>query len=134
MYISNVALRNIAYTCIIISKLDQHKLYTVCNLHTVYSLRWSTLPLAIPYVTLPAPLTSLYLYRIGNLFRGYLISQISCFRKNYTQKTKICMVHTLFLTNSWNFNPVKYNVYPLYGNSKLQCSYYWYYNRIPCMV
>ena len=31
--------------------------------------------------------------------------------KNYTQKTKIYMVHTLFLIDSQKFNPTKYTTY-----------------------
>ena len=36
------------------------------------------------------------------------------FYKNYTQKTKIYMVHNLFLTDSWNFNPTKYMAYTIW--------------------
>ena len=50
-------------------------------------------------------------YRIGGIFRG---EKISRFRKNYTQKTKMYMVHTLFLTDSRNFNPTKYTTYTVY--------------------
>ena len=49
-------------------------------------------------------------YRIGGIFCGYLILQILCFGKIYTQK-KIYTVHTLFLTNLRNFNPKKYTPY-----------------------
>ena len=35
--------------------------------------------------------------------------------KNYTQKTKIYMVHALFLTNSRKFNPAKYTTYTVGG-------------------
>ena len=34
--------------------------------------------------------------------------------KNYTQKTKFYMVHTLFLTDSQNFNPMKYTPYMVF--------------------
>ena len=51
------------------------------------------------------------LYRIGGIFRGENFSRISRFRKNYTQKTKFYMVHTLFLTDSRKFNPAKYTTY-----------------------
>ena len=50
-------------------------------------------------------------YRIGGIFRGENFSRISRFRKNYTQKTKFYMVHTLFLTDSRKFNPAKYTTY-----------------------
>ena len=50
-------------------------------------------------------------YRIGGIFRGEKILQILCFRKNYTQKTKIYMVHTLFLPDLKKFNPTKYTTY-----------------------
>ena len=56
-------------------------------------------------------------YRIGGIFCGEKFSRISCFRKNYTQKTKIYMVHTLFLTDSRNFNPTKYTTYTVYNNT-----------------
>ena len=45
------------------------------------------------------------MYRIGGIFRGEKFSRISHFRKNYTQKTKFYMVHTLFLTIRENLTP-----------------------------
>ena len=53
-------------------------------------------------------------YRIGGRFRREKFSWISRFRKNYTQKTKFYMVHTLFLTDSRKFNPAKYTTYTVY--------------------
>ena len=53
-------------------------------------------------------------YRIGGIFCREKISQILRFRKNYTQKTKIYMVHTLFLTDSRKFNPAKYTTYTVH--------------------
>ena len=50
-------------------------------------------------------------YRIDGIFCGEKFLQISRFRKNYTQKTKFYMAHTLFLTDLQKFNPAKYTTY-----------------------
>ena len=42
----------------------------------------------------------------GKNFREFRVLE-----KNYTQKTKFYMVHTLFLTDSRKFNPAKYTTY-----------------------
>ena len=47
---------------------------------------------------------------MGENFREFCVLE-----KNYTQKTKIYMVHTLFLTNSRKFNPAKYTTYTVSG-------------------
>ena len=43
---------------------------------------------------------------MGKNFREFHVLE-----KNYTQKTKFYMVHTLFLTDSRKFNPAKYTIY-----------------------
>ena len=55
--------------------------------------------------------TVLEIYHIGGMFRGEKFSRILCFRKIIHRKQKIYMVHTLFLTDSQNFNHVKYTTY-----------------------
>ena len=45
--------------------------------------------------------------------RGKIFANFA-FKKNYTQKTKFYMVHTLFLTDSRKFNPAKYTIYTVY--------------------
>ena len=44
------------------------------------------------------------------ILRGKIFANFA-FKKNYTQKTKFYMVHTLFLTDSRKFNPAKYTTY-----------------------
>ena len=58
-------------------------------------------------------------YRIGNIFRRENFSRILRLRKNYTQKTKFYMFHTLFLTNSRKFNPAKYTTYTVTCNTSI---------------
>ena len=52
------------------------------------------------------------MYCIGGIFRGKKISHLE---KIIHRKKLIFMVHTLFLTNSQNFNPVKYTIYTVYA-------------------
>ena len=54
-------------------------------------------------------------YRIGGIFHWEKNLQILHFRKKFTQKTKNYMVHTLFLTDWWKFNPKKYTTYTVYS-------------------
>ena len=58
-------------------------------------------------------------YRIGGIFCGYLISQIS-FLEKIIHRKQIYMVHTLFLTDSWNFNLMKYIPYMVSSLISLQ--------------
>ena len=64
----------------------------------------------------------IFKYRIGGIFRWEKFSRILRFRKNYTQKTKFYMVHTLFLTDSRKFNPVKYTTYTVFFSLSLSLS------------
>ena len=55
-------------------------------------------------------------YGIGGIFHGGKISQNSCFRKNYTQKTKNLYGSHLIFDGFAKFLP--HEIYPLYGNSR----------------
>ena len=54
----------------------------------------------------------------GYIF-GYLISQIS-FLEKIIHRKQIYIVHTLFLTDSWNFNSMKYIPYMVSSLISLQ--------------
>ena len=47
-------------------------------------------------------------------FAGKNFHEFRVLEKNYTQKTKFYMVHTLFLTDSRKFNPAKYTTYTVH--------------------
>ena len=52
---------------------------------------------------------------MGKKFREFRILE-----KTIHRKQKIYMVHTLFLTNSRNFNPTKYTPYTIYIQYNVQ--------------
>ena len=93
-----------------------HCLSEICDLLLVSYplLQFVTYFIGIIAGIVPICIFTQTLYRIGGIFRRENFSQISRFRKNYTQKTKFYMVHTLFLTDSQKFNPAKYTTYTVY--------------------